>query len=125
MEVFLFVLIGLFTISGVSFTKDVMAADSVTLKVYNPTGAIEVVQTFAPRLADLNGKTICELSNDTWEPDRTFPLIRQLLQRQFPAAKIIPYTEFPHGTSMMTTSTDLGDKLKAKGCQAAIVGNAG
>ena len=124
-EVFLFVLIGLFTISGVSFTKDVMAADSVTLEVYNPSGAFEVNQTFAPRLADLNGKTICEVSDGLWESQRTFPLIRSLLQRQFPTAKIVPYDQFPIQTGADITVANIGDLVKAKGCQGVIVGNAG
>ncbi len=55
--------------------------------------SFQVTPLHAPRLADLNGKTICELSNDNWEWQRTFPVIRELLQRQFPTAKIIPYTE--------------------------------
>ncbi len=97
----------------------------VTLTVYDPTGAIEVTQLFAPRLADLNGKTVCEVSNTSWEVARTFPHIRQLLQRQFPTIKFITFDQFPQGTNEMTTATDLGEKLKAKGCQAAIVGNAG
>ena len=100
------------------------AAAPVTLEVYNPTGAIQVSYLFAPRLADLNGKTICEVSDDGWEADRTFPAIREALQEKFPTAKIIPYTEFPVGTYEIDVDS-IGDLLKKKGCQAAIVGNAG
>lgn len=71
----------------------VMAADPVTLEVYDATGAFEITKLHAPRLPDLNGKTICEISNNQWEARRTFPLIRELLQKQFPTAKIIPYDE--------------------------------
>jgi hypothetical protein len=100
-----------------------MASDPVTLKVYDPTGAIEVSQPFAPRLADLHGKTICELSNGKFEYERTFPLIRELLQRQFPTAKIIPYTEFPIGNAKIDVD-EIGAILKREGCEAVIVGNA-
>ena len=48
----------------------------VHLEVYDPTGVIEVVSQHAPRLADLNGKTIGELSDWIWEDFRTFPAIR-------------------------------------------------
>jgi hypothetical protein len=58
-----------------------------------------------------------------WGDDRTFPLIRELLQRQFPTAKIIPYSEFPVGNGNIDVD-DIGDILKRKGCQAVIVGNA-
>jgi hypothetical protein len=98
----------------------------VTLKVFDPTGAIEVTQLFAPRLSDLNGKTICEVSNTSWEAARTFPVIRELLIKQYPTAKIIDFTRFPSGTTTISDeNSKLGDKLKAAGCQAAIVGNAG
>ena len=73
--------------------EEATAQSPVTLKVYDPTGAIEVTQLFARRLDDLNGKTVCEVSDGMWEDQRTFALIGQLLQRQFPTAKIIPYSE--------------------------------
>ena len=117
---FIGVLIGLTLPS----TREACAAEPVTLKVFDPTGAIEVSQLFAPRLADLNGKTICEVYDDVWEGYRTFPLIRELIAKQFPTAKIVPYNQFPVGTGNIDTPK-LGDMLKAKGCQAAIIGNAG
>ncbi len=109
------------------FTGVAQAADPVTLQLYDPTGAFEVTQTFAPRVSDLNGKTICELSNDSWEAARTFPLIESLLTKQFPTIKIIKWDQFPHG-NISDTGID-NDKaaaaVKDKGCQAVIVGNAG
>jgi hypothetical protein len=93
--------------------------------VYDPTGAIEVTQLFAPRLPDLNGKTICEMWNGMWQSDRTFSLIRQLLQKQFPTVKIIPYTDLPRASSSGDLDPTMIAALKAKGCQAVIVGNAG
>jgi hypothetical protein len=118
-------LIGLITLSGTLLTREARAAEPVTLEVLDPTGAIEVTNLFAPRLADLNGKTICELSNDSWEARRTFSAIRELLQRQFPTVKIIPYTEFAYGNIPLESAKDIGDVALKKGCQAAIVGNAG
>lgn len=105
-------------------TKEVKVEKTATLEVYDPTGAIEVNQLYAPRLADLSGKTICELSNGSWEHDRTFPLIRNLLQKRFPDAKIIPYTEFPTGSFSIDVES-ICNILKEKGCQAVITGNAG
>ena len=64
-------------------TKGSFAADPVKIEVYDPTGAIEVTQLFAPRLSDLHGKTICELSNDTWEATRSLAAIRELLESFF------------------------------------------
>ncbi len=95
------------------------------LEVYDPTGAIEVTELFSARLDSLEGKTICEVSDQMWEADRTFELIRQLLQQQYPTAKIIPWTEFPEAAGSGADVADMGTKLKEAGCQAAIVGNAG
>ena len=115
--------VGLIALLAVPLIKDAAAAEPVTLTVYDPTGAIEVTQLFAPRLADLNGKTICQISDNLWETDRTLPLVGQLLQRQFPTMKIISYKDLP------AASTDVNPKLveavKAAGCQGVIVGNAG
>jgi hypothetical protein len=118
-------LTGVFLVAVFCWIGCVSAAEGpVTLKVYDPTGAIEVTQLHARRLDDLNGRTICELSNGSWEDNRTFPVIRELLQRQFSTAKIVPYTEFPVGNVQIDVDTT-ADLVKKKGCQAAIVGNAG
>ncbi len=93
-----------------------------SLEVYDPTGTIEITELYAPRLASLSGKTICELSNFAWEDRRIFPVIRELLQRRFPDVKIVPYTEFPR---MYGVEADVLSKLlREKGCDGAIVGNA-
>ena len=70
-------------------------ASGVSLEVYDPSGAIEITQRHAARLDNLNGKTICELAHLGWEGPRTFPYIREQLQKRFPNVKIVPYTEFP------------------------------
>jgi hypothetical protein len=115
--------VGLIALMAVPFIRNTAAAEPVTLTVYDPTGAIEVTQLFAPRLADLNGQKICQVSDNMWEADRTFPLIGQLLQRQFPTMKMVSYKDLP------AASTDVNPKLvealKAAGCQGVIVGNAG
>ncbi len=95
---------------------------TTSVEVYDPTGATEAVEHHAPRLADLKGKTICELSDRVWEDYRTFPLLRELLQRRFPDAKIIPYTEFP--STYGIDADVLFKELKEKECDAVIVGNA-
>ncbi|MFH1031871.1 MAG: hypothetical protein V1767_04860 [Chloroflexota bacterium] len=94
----------------------------VSLEVYQPAGTPEAIQRHAPRLTNLKGKTICELSDRVWEDFRTFPEIRKQLQKRFPDMKIIPYTEFP-GTYLVSAET-LSKIVKDKGCDGAIVGNA-
>jgi len=98
----------------------------VKLEVFDPSGFTESAKPslYASRLLDLNGKTICELSNGSgWEINRTFPLIRQLLSERFPNIRIIPYTEFPSGVQEIDVD-DIGNIVMIKGCDAVIGGNA-
>jgi hypothetical protein len=98
--------------------------DQIAIEVYNPAGAIRPGNVHAPRLATLNGKTICELADGQWRDEETFPIIRHLLQERFPDAKFIPFTEFP--TGQFGIDADGIEKIaKRKGCDAVIVGNAG
>ena len=103
--------------------KSSPTSDQVAIEVYNPTGRVqEVTNLHAERPADLAGKTIGELSNGWWEANRTFPLIRELLQKHIPGVKIIPYTELPFGSRLMDVE-EIGDIVRGKGCHAVIVGN--
>lgn len=111
---------GIETVLGDNKSKE---PGSVTLKVLYPPGVIEVTQLHATRLPDLNGKTICELSNARWGTERTFPAIRQLLQKRFPDAKIIPYNELLSGKRQIESAEQIGDMILEKGGQAVITGN--
>jgi hypothetical protein len=99
-------------------------AGQSTLEVLDPSGSYEVTILHAPRLDTLEGKTICELSDEEWMSWRTFPLLRELLTEQYPTLTIIPYEEFPrdgdHGYPDFEAHPDL-----LKECDAVIVGNAG
>jgi ABC-type amino acid transport substrate-binding protein len=92
------------------------------LEVLVPTGSGRDGNKYpyARRLADLNGKTIGEISNRLWESDRIFPLIRELLKRRFPDIKFVPYTDFPWGADNISDNEELGDLVVAKGCDAVI-----
>ena len=103
---------------------DKQTTSPLTLEVYDPCGALDTTQTHAPRLDTLAGKTICEVSNASWEDKRTFGRVRELLKERFPDLKVIPLTEFPSGSRYIDVD-NIGDLVKEKGCDAAIVGNAG
>ncbi len=85
----------------------------------------------APRLDTLDGKTICELWNESFKTNITFQEIRELLQKKYPGVKIIPYTDMPRHHLLEnpgvtnTESEALIAALKAKGCDAVISGNGG
>lgn len=97
---------------------------TITLEVYDPTGFLDTTQVHAPRLDTLAGKTICEVSNASWEDKRTFGRVRELLQKRYPDLRIMPLTEFPSGSRSIDVD-NIGELVKAKGCDGAIVGNAG
>lgn len=99
------------------------AMRTVALDVHNPAGSCEIMQRHAPRLNDLNGKTICELSNGVWDDQRTFPFIRKLLQSRFPGLKIVPFSEFPIGSERIDNDSTI-EMLLQMGCDALITGNA-
>lgn len=98
----------------------------VTIEVLDPSGAFEVKTLNAPRLPTLEGKTVCFLSDNEWQAWRTFPLLADLLKKQFPTIKIVSWEEFPrdgdHGYPDFDKNPGL---LKSKGCDAVILGNAG
>ena len=93
-----------------------------SIEVLDPSGTIEISNFYAPRLASLNDKTICMLSNHGWESDKMFPIIRDLLQKRFPDVRIILPNEFP---GLMDVEPEaLLKLLNEKGCDGAIIGNA-
>ena len=58
----------------------------VTLEFHDPSGAIEVKQPFAPRIAALDGKRIGFVSNDQWQAFRMLPLLKTAARGRLPAA---------------------------------------
>jgi hypothetical protein len=50
--------------------------------------------TLAPRISDLSGKTIGELSDYGFRAEEIFPLIRASLSKRYPGIKFVEYTTF-------------------------------
>ncbi len=78
----------------------------------------------APRLPDLNGKTIVELWDVIFRGETIYPLVREYIKKRFPGVKFVPYTEIGnfHGAREHEVSATIPDKLKAFKADAAIVG---
>ncbi|MEO7728291.1 MAG: hypothetical protein ABIS45_13640 [Burkholderiales bacterium] len=100
------------------------------LAVVSPAGLAAVKSTgIAPRLADLNGKTVAEVWNGVFKGDLTFPVVRRLLKAKFPDIRIIPYTEFYHlpGSDVPAQQREVAREIvtaaMAKGVDAVISGN--
>lgn len=101
-------------------------------EVMSPVGESTVaVAPPRPPLADLRGKTICEVMNARYRSELTFPLLRELLQKRYPDVKVVPYTEFPIQLNNLDAKTlveQVGTAvalMKEKGCDAVITGNGG
>jgi hypothetical protein len=93
------------------------------LEVFDPSGATEVTRLHAPRLQNLDGKTIGFLSNDMWQAHRMLPLLRNWISENYPDATLIAESEFPMGNTLMDTDNAV-DQLVERGVDAVIIGNA-
>jgi len=95
----------------------------VTLTFYDPSGNTEVTQSHAPRLGALDGKRVGFLSNDQWQAYRTLPLIKTLLEEDFPHCEVLPLDTFPQGIGPIA-SEKTAIMVKERGVDAVIIGNA-
>lgn len=95
----------------------------VTLEFHDPSGALEVTQPFAPRIPTLDGKRIGFVSNEQWQAFRMLPLLRDLLQADFPTAELLPIDAYPQGNVLIPTE-ETAKAVKQSGVDAVIVGNA-
>jgi hypothetical protein len=93
------------------------------LVVFDPSGATEISVLHAERLTSLEGQTICLLSDFMWEAERTMTRIEENLTESHPQAAIVSAAELPDVYRI--NLDDLETAVTEKGCEAAIVGNAG
>jgi len=95
----------------------------VKLEFYDPSGAIEVSQPHAPRLVSLNGARIGFITNDQWQAYRTLPLLKAVLERDFPGVEVLPLDAFPQGNARIGEE-ETARRVKQSGVGAVIIGNA-
>ncbi len=93
------------------------------VEFYDPSGTLEVTHSFAARLKSLDGKKIGFVSNEQWQAFRTLPLLRDLLQKDFPTAELLPIDAYPQGNVLIPTE-ETAKLVKQSGVDAVIVGNA-
>jgi Asp/Glu/hydantoin racemase len=95
----------------------------IKLAFYDPSGNVEMTQTHAHRLQSLAGKRIGLLSNDQWQAYRTLPLIKAMLEEDFPDCDVLPLNTFQQGVSAIASEETLR-RLKDSGVDAVVIGNA-
>lgn len=95
----------------------------VKIEFYDPSGSLEVTAPHAPRLATLEGKRIGFVSNEQWQAYRTLPLLKELLEGDYPGVRVLPLDTFPQGNALISTEKTAA-LVRKSGVDAVIVGNA-
>jgi hypothetical protein len=95
----------------------------ITLEFHDPSGTVEVKQPHAPRVPTLAGKRVGFVSNEQWQAYRTLPLLKGLLEADFPGIEVLPIDAFPQGNALIGTE-ETAERVKASGVDAVIIGNA-
>ncbi len=93
------------------------------LEFYDPSGTLEVTQAFAPRLDKLEGKRIGIVSNEQWQAFRMLPMLKELLEKDFPGITVLPVDAYPQGNALIG-SEETAALVKKSGVDGVIVGNA-
>ena len=95
----------------------------IRVEFHDPSGAIEVKRPHAPRVAALAGKRVGFVSNEQWQAYRMLPLLKSLLEADFPGIEVLPIDAFPQGNAVIG-SEETAALVKARGVDAVIIGNA-
>lgn len=95
----------------------------VQLEFHDPSGAIEITQPHAPRLNQISGKKIGIVTNEQWQAYRTLPLIKSLIEKDFPGVEILPIDAYPQGNALIGEE-QTAMMVKDSGVDAVIIGNA-
>ena len=95
----------------------------VTLEFHDPSGTLEITQQHAWRLATLEGKRIGFVSNEQWQAYRMLPLLKEMLEADFPGIEVLPVDTFPQGNALIGNE-ETAALVKQSGVDAVIVANA-
>lgn len=97
-------------------------------KVVWPSAKITYRQiALKPRITDLTGKTVVELSDYSFKSEEIFPLLRVILHRKYPGINIIEYTKYGKTTGIKEDELIAGlpEYLVANNADAVISGVGG
>ena len=95
----------------------------VKLEFHDPSGALEVTQPHAPRLASLEDKRIGFVSNEQWQAYRMLPMLKEMLEQDFPGVTVLAIDAYPQGNALIGTE-ETAALVKKSRVDAVIVGNA-
>ena len=95
----------------------------VKIEFHDPSGVLEVTQPFALRVDTLAGKRIGFVSNEQWQAFRMLPMLKEMLEEDFPGIEVLPVDTFPQGNALIGTE-ETAALVKKSGVDAVIVANA-
>jgi hypothetical protein len=95
----------------------------VKLEFFDPSGALEKAKPHAPRLDTLKGKRIGFVSNEQWQAYRMLPLIKSMLEEDFPDVEVLPIDQYPQGNTLIG-NVETANLVKESDVDAVIIGNA-
>jgi hypothetical protein len=95
----------------------------VELEFYDPSGRLDVTHKHASRLPSLEGKRIGILSGDQWQAHRTLPMLKAMMEADFPGIDVLPIDTFPRGEHAVGTDATIA-QVKDSGVDGVIIGNA-
>ncbi len=95
----------------------------VTLEFHDPSGTLEVTQQHARRLATLEGARIGFVSNEQWQAYRMLPMLKEMLEADFPGIEVLPVDTFPQGNALIGNE-ETAALVKKSGVNAVIIANA-
>jgi hypothetical protein len=93
------------------------------IELHDPTGSIEVKQPHAARLDAIRGKRIGFLTNEQWQAYFALPLIKELIETDFPGAEVLPLDAFPKGNDPIGLPAT-AKLVEERDVDAIIIGNA-
>jgi hypothetical protein len=95
----------------------------VELEFFDPSGRLEITGKHAQRLPTLNGKRIGILSNEQWQANRTLPMLKAVMEADFPGIEVLPVDRFPQGEHAVGADSTIA-QVKESGVDGVIIGNA-
>jgi len=93
------------------------------IEFHDPAGMLMASQPHAARLDTLDGKTIGFLTNEQWQAHRMLPLVKELIESDFPRARVLAVDAFPSGNTEIPKDSTAA-LVQQAGVDAVIIGNA-
>jgi hypothetical protein len=95
----------------------------IKLEFHDPSGALDKATPHAARLNSLAGKRIGLLSNGQWQAYRMLPMLKTMLEADFPGIEVLSEDNFPQGNAFIGNE-DVAQQVRDSGVDAVIIGNA-